>query len=56
MDSPDGVSGAQPLTKKLGFSLEETGCWSHIKGEKGVQGEDGYRSWSQNFLTNDPFS
>ncbi len=45
----------RPIAKKLGFSLEETGRWSQIKGEKGVPGEDGYQSWAQSFVTNDPF-
>lgn len=44
-----------PIAKKFGFSLEDTGKWSKIKGEKGVPGEDGYQSWGHYFTTSDPF-
>ncbi len=44
-----------PIATKLGFTLETTGKWCEIRGEKGAPGEDGYHSWGQSFVPDDPF-
>jgi len=40
---------------KFGFTLNKTGKWSKIKGEKGILEKGDYFSWSQSFEPKSPY-
>lgn len=46
----------KPIAKRLGFTLETTGKWSEILGEKDDRESGRHATWGQSFKPESPFS